>query len=761
MGLQGFQSQRMSDGARGALADQISATVAAHPRQLIVVHAAKGMGAGKFLTQLASAFPAQRTGTITVLPWEREQPGALLSQVRGLELGEAPILLIHDFDAADDASFQALVSAAKRENTSLIATVTSDRAHPFADQIIALPPLTMRETDQFARWMTGYKLPALLVEELYLACGGRPEFIAEVLSESPRDAWSRPDATLSLPSSWYQDFESQTADLDEATRRALYSRPLLPADLAEAVSAHIIDLEASEQGRTPVFRDPRFAAITSAATPEVARATNPVAREKLLLAKAQARAQHLDLASTELYLQDCTGVTDVTQRDTLTGFIALYGGHRKQASAFLSQRTSSPDQSSLGAVFDLACWDLESMRDRSAHTMSMTAPGSIHHEEAQIHHGFAQHVITGEATADATDFAHAISRERANLFAGWTALANDDPNSARFKLRHVPGGALSVGLWRDAALARTLYVLGQWKEAKLVVERGLSACELNGIELLEPFLLWTGAQISAMEGNDELADSYLKRMSIGGDAFLIQQLPAAMGRMIVGASVSDLPNAVHASDRLSRIAEGVNTHHPGFWPWEDVYAQTLIRAGQIDKADEVIDAADKQARGLGLTSLFAKNAVPRATILAQRGHTKKAFSLFDDAVAAIEHTEMPAYAARVLFEYGLVLRRSGRRSRADDILRRATDLFQEMDAHAMVRRCNQERRISGVGGHIQNTIGLTAQEEQVAHLAVEGTTNREIARQLAISPKTVEYHLTHVYKKLDIAGRSELAAALR
>ncbi|MHA2789594.1 LuxR C-terminal-related transcriptional regulator [Corynebacterium sp. S7] len=749
---------RTSNLLRSDIVDKITSLVSAHSHRLIVLPTTVGMGTKEFLASLVGSLPSERTFELSVFPWERDKPGALLAQVPDTA---APILVIHEFDQADEDSFHALIAAAKRGSTTIIASVSSNRVHHFADEVVTLPPLTMRETDQFVRLITGHKLPALLVEELYLASRGRPEFIAEILDEAPRDSWSRPDATLAIPASWHDDFAVQTASLGPDTREALYARPLQAEDLREAIEAGLIDLRPSEQGRAPIFRDPRFAAITEAATPTSPRATNPVTREKLLLQKASSHSWHLDLASTELFLQDCTGIVDVEQRDSLTGYIALYGGHRNQATAFLRQTTNSADQSANGSVFDLSNWDFHAVSQRSAHIMSITDPTSEHHEEAKIHHAFAHHVLTGEQPQRSPEFNHAISRERANLFAGWTALADDDPNSARVKLRHVPGGALSVGMWRDAILARTLYVTGEWKAAKEVVERGLSACELNGIALLQPLLLWTGAQIAAMEGNEALANSYMKRINVGNDSFLIQRLPAAMGKMIVAASVSDLPIALDASAELARTVDGVDLFHAGYWPWEDVYAQTLIRAGRIDEADQIITEANDRSRSLHLNSVFAKNAVPRASIMMQRGQTTKAFSLFDDAVDSIEHSDMPAYAARVLFEYGLVLRRGGRRSFADEILRRASDLFLDMGAHAMVERCNQERRISGVGGHVQSKLGLTAKEEQVAHLAVEGTTNREIARQLTIAPKTVEYHLTHVYKKLGVKGREELAAVLK
>lgn len=744
---------------RGHLVDSLVEILDASPRRLVVVPFSAGLGARRFLDRVATLLPADQVRVVSVLPWEKDVPGSLAAQLSGYP--DNAVFFIHDFDQADESSQRSLIGDAKRGGRRIVATVTSEVWHDFADDVVTLTPFTLPETDQFARALTGSKLSSLLIEELNRVTGGRPDYIAEILNEAPRDRWSDRDASITIPQSWYEEFDRVVAALDNKTRAALFSRPLEVEALSSAITAGVIELRVTESGRVPAFRDPRFAAITDAAVPATSRATNPVARERLLLSKAQAHAGDLALDSAELFLQDCTGLVDAMQRDALTGYISTYGGQRHQASVFLKPRTSSVTQSSAASLFELADWNPPGLSARATHTQSLIDESAAEFEEAQVHALFADILMHRRQPEKLPNFAHATTREWLNMFLGWTALADDDPITARERLRPVPGGSQSVALWRDAILARSLFVLGQWNEAKTVVERGLAACALHGVALLEPWLLWTGSLIAAMEGDLLLARSYLRRATSGTDAFTIQRLPAAMGRMIVSANVMDLSTSLSAAEELARAVTHRDTQQPGFWPWEDVYAQTLLRAGKVDEADRVITEAEERNASLGLISLTAKNLVPRATILLQRGDSTKALSLLDDATAAIEHSSMPAYAARILFEYGLILRRMGRRSHADDILRRASDLFAEMGAHVMVQRCNQERRISGVGGHARNQLGLTAQEEQVAQLAADGTTNRQIALQLTLSPKTVEYHLTNIYKKLQVTGRSQLAQALK
>ncbi|WP_257203244.1 helix-turn-helix transcriptional regulator [Corynebacterium cystitidis] len=755
----GYMVQMVDRILRRHAVGTIISSLEAHPQRLIIVPIDEGLGARRFLDGLATQLPAEDTQMVTVLPWDMNYPGALLTQLKDRPANA--IVLIHDFDQADDTSFRELVTASKREGVRIVATVSSERLHVLADEIITLPPFTLPETDQFARALTGHKLPALLLEDLYFATRGRPDYVAEMLDVAPRDYWTQANAALTIPDSWHTEFNRRIQGLSPETIEALYVRPLVPEDLSEAISAGIVQLRKNEMGQETFFRDPRFNAITQASIPTPPRATTAIAREKLLLSKAQAHADDLGLGSAQLFLQDCTGVVNAEHRDTLTGYIALYTGNRHQAQAYLEPVTKSLEQSAAGSMFELANWNPRGLAARSQHTMSLAMPGSVRYEEARIHRSFAYWLINRTFPERNPELRHAVSRERLTMFSGWVALADDDPISAREQLRPVPGGALSVGIWRDALLARTLFVLGQWDEAKVVVERGLAACELHGVALLEPFLLWTGASIASMEGHQGLARSYVNRAAAGSDSFALQQIPAAMARLFVSSTLWDLNSAVSAADDLASAAKRADTYQPGFWPWEDVYAQTLLRSGRLDEADMVVTAAEERTADVDLVSWFARLAVPRATIMLQRGEVEPALRLFDDAVDAIEHSPMPVYATRVLFEYGITLRRIGRRSRADDILRRASTLFEELGAHVMVERCNKERRLSGVGGHVHSRLGLTAQEEQVARLAADGITNREIALQLTLSLKTVEYHLTNIYKKLGIKGRPELGAALK
>ena len=113
--------------------------------------------------------------------------------------------------------------------------------------------------------------------------------------------------------------------------------------------------------------------------------------------------------------------------------------------------------------------------------------------------------------------------------------------------------------------------------------------------------------------------------------------------------------------------------------------------------------------------------------------------------------------------YGEWLRRQRRRHDARDQLRQAFAMFDEMGMTAFAGRARAELRATGerASPRSPGTPGvLTAQEAQIARLAAERLSNREIAGRLFISASTVEYHLHKVFRKLDVTSRVELARAL-
>jgi DNA-binding CsgD family transcriptional regulator len=185
-------------------------------------------------------------------------------------------------------------------------------------------------------------------------------------------------------------------------------------------------------------------------------------------------------------------------------------------------------------------------------------------------------------------------------------------------------------------------------------------------------------------------------------------------------------------------------------------------AARCGRPDLAADAARRLERttsacrtdwGLGMQA--------RARALAGAGAA--ADDAYREAIERLGRTRVSAYLARSHLVYGEWLRREGRRVDARIQLRSARELLAGMGADGFARRA--ERELAATGERIRRRAGglaaeLTPQEAQVARLAAEGQSNPEIAAQLFLSPRTVEYHLHKVFTKLDITARGQLARAL-
>ena len=122
----------------------------------------------------------------------------------------------------------------------------------------------------------------------------------------------------------------------------------------------------------------------------------------------------------------------------------------------------------------------------------------------------------------------------------------------------------------------------------------------------------------------------------------------------------------------------------------------------------------------------------------------------------------PLQRARTELLYGEWLRRERRRTDARGHLRAAVDLFRQLGAAPWTGRAEAELRATGetVRKREPGALAqLTPQELKIVRLVTDGLTNREIAAQLYLSPRTVDYHLRKVFTKLGIASRTELVRA--
>jgi DNA-binding CsgD family transcriptional regulator len=159
-----------------------------------------------------------------------------------------------------------------------------------------------------------------------------------------------------------------------------------------------------------------------------------------------------------------------------------------------------------------------------------------------------------------------------------------------------------------------------------------------------------------------------------------------------------------------------------------------------------------------ISSEWAIGIEARVRALLSEGEVAE--SLYRESIAHLARTRLRLELARTHLLYGEWLRRERRRLDAREQLRTALEAFTSMGTEAFAGRAERELLATGERAHKRtaDTLDeLTPQEEQVARLAANGTTNREIAAQLFISQSTVEYHLRKVFRKLDVKSRTQLS----
>jgi len=138
--------------------------------------------------------------------------------------------------------------------------------------------------------------------------------------------------------------------------------------------------------------------------------------------------------------------------------------------------------------------------------------------------------------------------------------------------------------------------------------------------------------------------------------------------------------------------------------------------------------------------------------------------LYREAVDRLGRTQLRPELARAHLLYGEWLRRQNRRVDARSHLHTANDMLVAMGADGFADQARHELAATGETARrrsVDTLLELTAQEAHIARLAAEGRTNPEIAAQLYVSPRTVEWHMSKIFSKLGVSSRRRLAQALR
>jgi DNA-binding CsgD family transcriptional regulator len=192
----------------------------------------------------------------------------------------------------------------------------------------------------------------------------------------------------------------------------------------------------------------------------------------------------------------------------------------------------------------------------------------------------------------------------------------------------------------------------------------------------------------------------------------------------------------------------------GLWTLD---VEALVTLGRPDEAEPILDDFAKRARCSMNPHAQAVARRCRGLVLGAKGRIVEAIDQMDAALADHARRCLRPELARTLLEKGALERRAKRKSAAKQSLERALAVLEPLDAALLKARARDE--LSRIGlRRATVTTGLTPAQMRVAELVAAGMSNREIATTLYMSTRSVESHLTKIYRELGVRSRAQLAA---
>lgn len=323
-------------------------------------------------------------------------------------------------------------------------------------------------------------------------------------------------------------------------------------------------------------------------------------------------------------------------------------------------------------------------------------------------------------------------------------------------------GALAAVPMLLVAAAECQYRLGDWSAAERTAAEAVATGEELGQLTAAGQAQVVMVRLAAARGGDEqgcraaIAATIAIAEAVGAHSGLSFAV-AALGFLELG--LGRIAPAIEQLERVAQMFDDSGMEEPTLIPWEADLVEAYLRAGDIGGAETTITAMGRRATAAG---------IPTATGPYRRCRGMVAKDFEDHFVAALradEQRPMPFERARTLLAYGRRLHRVKRRAEARAVLHDATSGFRALGAAPWLAQAEAE--LLAAGGRRSSmkkqtsSAKLSPRERHVAETVAHGVSNRQAAAELFLSPKTVEFHLMQVYRKLAISSRTQLVEALR
>ena len=347
---------------------------------------------------------------------------------------------------------------------------------------------------------------------------------------------------------------------------------------------------------------------------------------------------------------------------------------------------------------------------------------------------------------------------RWGFFAQAAASARWDYDPWRAMLERQVGLARDVGALEQlpvllGALGTAVVWSGDFAAATALNAEADAVCEVTGSRAA-PF---TAMMLASFRGNQAeaapLIEGTIAAATAGG-----QGIAVAYAQWMAAVGYNGRSRYREALAAARQASEDTSTIYISMWAMPELI-EAAARSGDADPAAEVLERLAEFTRAGGTDWGLGIEARSRALLSAG----EMAENLYREAIDRLGRTRLRPELARAHLLYGEWLRRENRRTDAREQLRTAHDMLAAMGAEAFAERARHELLATGetVRQRTAEPVStFTAQEAHIARLAADGRTNPEIAAQLFLSARTVEWHLRKIFTKLGIGSRRELRVAL-
>jgi DNA-binding CsgD family transcriptional regulator len=357
---------------------------------------------------------------------------------------------------------------------------------------------------------------------------------------------------------------------------------------------------------------------------------------------------------------------------------------------------------------------------------------------------------------------------RPNLAVGHILHWTGDLDGARILYEQEYAQAMEDGvqtglpflLW---ALAENEGWAGNWPRAEHLAAEGYSLAEDSGSPAAIAFMSAARGLLHAYRGRIDagLGDA-ARAVELAGD--LGMPLPAAAAAQAFGIAALSAGDAAGAHQRLGPLVKAVFTAgmaEPALCRFVPDEIEALTRLGELGTAEALLGPFEARSVQLDRGWGIAAACRCRGLLLAACGDLGGAETALETGLQVHQRLTMPFDEARTLLATGEVHRRARHKRQALDFLQAALVIFERLGAPRWHDRVLGE--LARVGTHATPRGAgpvLTAAEQQVADLVAAGHTNAEVAAGLFMGKRTVEAHLSRVYRKLSVRSRTELCRML-